>query len=70
MIVKDILIPNLNIGDAVLFNFKIIHGSSGNNIHDSCRAFSMRFIRDDVPCIDRVRQISPPFEGINLNSGD
>jgi len=70
MIIKDILIPNLNIGDAVLFNFKIIYGSSGNNIHDSCRVFSMRFIGDDDRYIDRVRPTSPPFEGINLNSGD
>ena len=28
---KNILIPELNLGDAVLFNFKTVHGSTGNN---------------------------------------
>ena len=37
---KDILIPELNLGDAVLFNFKIVHGSSGNKTSKSRRAFS------------------------------
>ena len=36
---KNILIPELNLGDAVLFNFKIVHGSSGNNTLKSRRAF-------------------------------
>ena len=34
------------------------------------RAFSMRFMGDDVRYIDRVGSTSPPFEGINLRSGD
>jgi ectoine hydroxylase-related dioxygenase (phytanoyl-CoA dioxygenase family) len=68
---KDhILIPELNLGDAVLFNFKTVHGSSGNKTLKSRRAFSMRFIGDDVRYIDRGGPTSPPFEGINLNSGD
>jgi ectoine hydroxylase-related dioxygenase (phytanoyl-CoA dioxygenase family) len=70
MIIKDILIPNLNTGDAVLFNFKIVHSSSRNNFHDSRRAFSVRFSWDDVRYIDREGPTSPPFKGINLNSGD
>jgi ectoine hydroxylase-related dioxygenase (phytanoyl-CoA dioxygenase family) len=45
---KNILIPELNLGDAVLFNFKTVHGSTGNNTSKSRRAFSMRFIGDDV----------------------
>ena len=67
---KDILIPELNLGDAILFNFKIVHGSSGNNTLKSRRAFSMRFIGDDVRYIDRSGPTSPPFDGINLKSGD
>ena len=67
---KDILIPELNLGDAVLFNFKIVHGSSGNKTSKSRRAFSMRFIGDDVRYIDRGGPTSPPFDGINLKSGD
>ncbi len=69
--IKDnILIPKLNLGDAVLFNFKIVHGSSGNKTLKPRRAFSMRFIGDDVRFIDRGAPTSPPFNGINLKSGD
>ena len=67
---KDILIPKLNLGDAVLFNFKIIHGSTGNKTSKSRRAFSMRFIGDDVRYVDRGGPTSPPYDGINLKSGD
>ena len=67
---KNIFIPELNLGDAVLFNFKTVHGSTGNNTSKSRRAFSMRFIGDDVKYIDRGGPTSPPFDGINLNSGD
>ena len=66
----NILIPELNLGDAVLFNFKIVHGSTGNKTLKSRRAFSMRFIGDDVRFIDRCGPTSPPFEGINLKNGD
>ena len=67
---KDILIPNLKLGDAVLFNFKTVHGSTGNNSSLSRRAFSMRFIGDDVRFIQRKGTTSPPFEGINLKTDD
>ena len=67
---KNIIIPELNLGDAVLFNFKIVHGSTGNNTSKSRRAFSMRFIGDDVKYIDRGGPTSPPFYGINLKTGD
>ena len=67
---KNILIPELNLGDAVLFNFKIVHGSTGNKSNETRRAFSMRFIGDDVRYIDRGGTTSPPFDHINLKSGD
>ena len=66
----DVFTPELNLGDAVLFNFKIVHGSTGNNTFKSRRAFSMRFIGDDVRYYDRGGPTSPPFTGINLKSGD
>ncbi len=66
----DILIPELNLEDDVLFNFKIVHGSTGNKNLKSSRAFSMRFIGDDVRFIDRGGPISPPFDDINLETGE
>jgi ectoine hydroxylase-related dioxygenase (phytanoyl-CoA dioxygenase family) len=68
--INDIFIPELNLGDGVLFNFKIVHGSSSNKTSKSRRAFSMRFIGEDVRFIDRGGPTSPPFDGINLKSGD
>ena len=67
---ENILIPELTLGDAVLFNFKIVHGSTGNNSLKSRRAFSMRFIGDDIKYVDRGGPTSPPFDGINLKTGD
>ena len=67
---KNILTPKLDLGDAVLFNFKIVHGSTGNKTTKSRRAFSMRFIGDDVRYINRGGPTSPPFNGINLTPGD
>ena len=66
----NILIPDLELGDAVLFNFKTVHGSTGNNSSRKRRAFSMRFIGDDVTFFERGGPTSPPFDGINLNTGD
>ena len=67
---EHILIPKLCLGDAVLFNFKTVHGSTGNNSSKIRRAFSMRFIGDDVTYFDRKGPTSPPYDGINLKTGD
>ena len=66
---KNILSSEMNIGDAILFNFKVLHSSSGNTEKIPRRAFSMRFIGDDVKYIDRGGETSPPFKGIDLNNG-
>ncbi len=67
---KNIFNEEMKKGDAILFNFKVLHSSSGNSDHKSRRAFSARFIGDDVRYIDRKEETSPPFKGINLKSGD
>ena len=67
---KDIFVPDLELGDAVLFNFKIVHGSDANLTLSQRRAFSMRFIGDDVKFLKRNGPTSPPFDGINLMNGD
>ena len=67
---ENIFIPNLELGDAVLFNFKIVHGSDANLTSLQRRAFSMRFIGDDVKFLKRNGPTSPPFDGINLLTGE
>jgi len=66
---KNILKTEMKLGDVILFNFKALHSSSGNTEKIPRRAFSMRFIGDDVRYIDRGGETSPPFEGINLKIG-
>ena len=66
---KNILNPKMNLGDAILFNFKILHSSSGNSEKIPRKAFSMRFIGDDVRYLDRGGETSPPFKGIDLKIG-
>jgi ectoine hydroxylase-related dioxygenase (phytanoyl-CoA dioxygenase family) len=66
---KNILKPEMKLGDAILFNFKVLHSSSGNSENIARRAFSMRFIGDDVKYIDRGGETSPPFKDINLKIG-
>ena len=63
----NIFSTEMNMGDAILFNFKVLHSSSGNRDKKSRKAFSARFIGDDVRYIDRKGETSPPFEGIDLN---
>ena len=67
---NEIMVPDLKLGDAILFNFKTVHGAPGNNTKNQRRAFSMRFIGDDVRYINREGETSPPFAGINLKVGD
>ena len=67
---SEVMIPDLQLGDAILFNFKIVHGAPENMSKNRRRAFSMRFVGDDVRYVDRGGKTSPPFTGINLKEGD
>ncbi len=67
---NNIFMPEMNLGDAILFNFKVLHSSSGNLENIPRRAFSIRFIGDDVKYIERSGETSPPFKGINLKNGE
>ena len=67
---ENILKSEMNLGDAILFNFKVLHSSSGNATNMTRRAFSMRFIGDDVKYLERSEETSPPFKGIDLKDGE
>lgn len=57
-------------GDAVAFNFGILHGARGNNSKNRRRAFSLRFVGDDARFIEREGPTSPPFPGHGMIAGD
>ncbi|WP_374312135.1 phytanoyl-CoA dioxygenase family protein [Dongia sp.] len=65
-----ILAPALEPGDAILFNYRTVHGANGNTGGNRRRAFSCRFLGDDAVYIERPGRTSPPYPGINQRNGE
>ncbi|MCY4336577.1 MAG: phytanoyl-CoA dioxygenase family protein [Litoreibacter sp.] len=57
-------------GDAVAFNFNILHGARGNEAAARRRAFSLRLVGDDALYTERPGPTSPPFPGHGMKEGD
>ena len=66
----EILASALEPGDTVVFNFRTLHGTTDAQLKTRRRAFSMRWLGDDVRYCERVGETSPPYPGINLGNGD
>ena len=56
-------------GDAVAFDFRILHGTRGNKTQNRRRAFSLRLVGDDTRYIERCGPTSPPFPGHGMEGG-
>ena len=56
-------------GDAVAFNFGILHGARGNESASRRRAFSLRLVGDDARYVERPGRTSPPFPGHDMQAG-
>lgn len=56
-------------GDAVAFNFKVLHGARGNETMARRRAFSLRLVGDDARYVTRPGPTSPPFAGHDMQQG-
>jgi ectoine hydroxylase-related dioxygenase (phytanoyl-CoA dioxygenase family) len=56
-------------GDALLFSFLTVHGARPNLTTGGRRAFSARWIGDDVRFCERRGKTSPPFPDIGLADG-
>lgn len=65
----DILQWTMQPGDAVLFDFRTVHGAHGNLADSRRRAFSMRWVGDDARYIERPGRTSPPYPGHEMRSG-
>ena len=57
-------------GDAVLFDFRTVHGARGNTTTTRRRALSLRWVGDDVRYVERPGRTSPPFPGHGMATGD
>ncbi|MBO9398919.1 phytanoyl-CoA dioxygenase family protein [Shimia sp. R9_2] len=56
-------------GDAVAFNYHILHGARGNTATSRRRAFSLRLLGDDARYVERPGRTSPPFPGHEMQEG-
>ncbi len=56
-------------GDAVAFNYGILHGARGNTAQSRRRAFSLRLLGDDARYTQRPGPTSPPFPDHNMEQG-
>ena len=56
-------------GDAVAFNFGVLHGARGNDSPTRRRAFSLRLVGDDARYVTRPGPTSPPFPGHDMAEG-
>ncbi|PTW99946.1 phytanoyl-CoA dioxygenase family protein [Pararhodobacter aggregans] len=56
-------------GDAVAFNYGILHGARGNTTQSRRRAFSLRLVGDDARYVERPGRTSPPYPGHDMSPG-
>ncbi len=56
-------------GDAVAFNYDVLHGARGNTSDTRRRAFSLRLVGDDAHYTQRPGRTSPPFPDHDMQEG-
>ena len=56
-------------GDAVAFDFRVLHGARGNQSSARRRAFSLRLVGDDARYMERPGPTSPPFPEHGMQAG-
>ncbi len=65
----DIACWALEPGDTILFDFRTLHGTTAAEVTARRRAFSTRWLGDDVRYRVRPGETSPPFPEIGLEDG-
>jgi len=56
-------------GDAVAFNYKVLHGTRGETLTTRRRAFALRLVGDDARYVERAGPTSPPYPGHGMVPG-
>ena len=67
---SDLFIEALQPGDALCFDFRTLHGTTDEPIQERRRAFSTRWMGDDVRYLERLSETSPPLNDLGLTTGD
>ncbi len=65
----EIISRALVAGDAIVFDFRTLHGTTPAPVADRRRAFSTRWLGDDVRFVKRLGVTSPPLD-LDLAPGD
>ena len=56
-------------GDAVIFDYRTVHGARGNDTASRRRVLSLRWVGDDVRYAERPGRTSPPYPGHAMVGG-
>ncbi|MGA2776662.1 MAG: phytanoyl-CoA dioxygenase family protein [Steroidobacteraceae bacterium] len=56
-------------GDAVIFDFRTVHGARGNSTRHRRRVLSLRWVGDDARYAERPGRTSPPYPGHAMTAG-
>jgi len=66
----DLLSWEMEPGDAILFDYRTVHGAPPNAGTNRRRAFSMRWVGDDARYVERPGRTSPPYPGHGMRAGE
>ena len=66
----DIAAWALEPGDTIVFDFRTLHGTGNAEVRNIRRAFSTRWLGDDVTYCERPGETSPPYRDHGMRHGD
>lgn len=66
----DIAAWSLEPGDTIVFDFRTLHGTGDATVRQTRRAFSTRWLGDDVRFCERPGETSPPYCDHGMRHGD
>ena len=66
----DIATWELEPGDTIVFDYRTLHGTGDTEVKTMRRAFSTRWIGDDVTYCERPGETSPPYVNHGMKHGD
>lgn len=66
----DITAWELEPGDAIVFDFRSLHGTGNARVEGQRRAFSTRWLGDDVCYCARPGEVSPPYVDHGMRDGE
>jgi ectoine hydroxylase-related dioxygenase (phytanoyl-CoA dioxygenase family) len=66
----DIATWSLEPGDAIIFDYRTLHGTGDATVKSLRRAFSTRWLGDDATYCERAGETSPPYSNHGMRHGE